>query len=125
MQVKDQRGDVPRVVVAPVVPALQRDASQLQGLRHAEALAEVVRFGEGDAAVDLLLREAGQLGAERAYAGSPRPHEDPVLGQPLTPVEVDDREPDLDDLAHLPGRRLSLPAGGLDIYYVDQAHIAS
>jgi hypothetical protein len=82
-------------------------------------------FREGDALVDFFLRETRQLGAEGADGGPLWTHQNPVLDQALSLVEVDDREPDLDDLAHLARRRLPIPTGGLDIGDVDQAHTAS
>lgn len=177
-QVKNQRGDVPGVVVTPVMPPFELQSGDVKGLRHTRPLAKVVCFGEPqlgvgvvategifgvdvlaltrelvavvvtparprrrvglvflgenpasvgecDALVGFLGCDTGQLGAEVADGRPLRPHHDPVLGQPGPLVEVDDREPDLDDLAHLPGRRLPLPTGGLDIDDVDQTHTMS
>ncbi|KOG36320.1 hypothetical protein ADK34_02335 [Streptomyces viridochromogenes] len=46
-QVQDESGDVPHVVLAPVVAALQRKPRELQGAScHAGALAQALRLGE-------------------------------------------------------------------------------
>ena len=164
VQVKDQCGDVPGVVVTPVVAAFQREAggsracampgrlrrpcasvnlslalvwSRLNGYSACGVLAlagelvavvvaparprdggrcggRVARVRQASAkvtpCVDLLLGEAGQLGAEGADGGTLRAHQDPVLGEAGARVEVDHGQADLDDLADLAGRAAGPPS---------------
>jgi len=48
-----------------------------------------------------------------------------VAGDPLGGVQVDDGQPDLDDLADRAGRRLSVPAGRLDVYDVQKCRVSA
>jgi hypothetical protein len=58
--------------------------------------------GEVDARVDLTLGQARQLGAEVADGGACGPDEDAVPADPPGGVEIDDGQPDLDDLSSPP-----------------------
>ncbi len=81
------------------------------------------RLGEGEAVGHLGRGQPRQAGAERAHLRPGRAHQQPVLGEALARPQVDHGEPDLDDLAHLAGRWLPLPAGGLDIDHVQQVRV--
>lgn len=105
-------GELVTVVVAPTGPG--QPPRTVLGGQHPAGL------GERQAAVHLRLGQPGQLRAERADLRARGPDQQPVLGEPFARAQVDDGETDLDDLAHLAGRRLPLPAGRLDIDDVQQ-----
>ena len=92
----DQGGDVPGVVLAAVVPALEGQPSDRQCLGRAGALAQAMRLGEHRLGIDVNRRErvrgAGRLAlAEELLAvvvapACPRPGSGMVLnGQGLAP----------------------------------------
>lgn len=119
-QIQHQGGDVPRIVVASVVAALQGKAGQVGLCGAGPPAPGTPRRRAGP--VHVGLRQPGQLRAERAHFRSGRAYQQPVFGEALARAQVDHGEPNLDDLADLAGWWLSLPACRFDIDRVQQVH---